>query len=63
MRNEKAIGLALEVLKEVFESRGLNVTMNGRHPFEVLNQVGALIGVHPGLVPPKPVVGRAASLG
>lgn len=60
MRNEKAIGLALEVLADAFESRGLNVTIDGRHPLEVLNQVGDLLGVHPGLVPPKRAM---ASLG
>lgn len=55
---EKAVALALEVLKDAFDDRGLNCRIEGRNPFEILNTVGALLGQHPGFVPARESVER-----
>lgn len=50
--NGKAVRLALEVLKEALEVRGLNCRIEGEHPFVILNCIGGLLGEHPGFIPP-----------
>lgn len=42
------VRLALEVLKERLEVRGLNCKIEGQHPFVILNSIGGLLGEHPG---------------
>lgn len=51
MKKLQAVALSLEVLKDALEKRGLNCSIEGRHPFEIPNSIGALLGHHPGYGP------------
>jgi hypothetical protein len=48
---EEGVAIALMILKDALESRGLNVRIAECHPFEILNSIGGLLGKHPGFDP------------
>jgi hypothetical protein len=45
------VAIALRILKDALEERGLNCKIVDHHPFKILNAVGGLLGCHPGFNP------------
>jgi hypothetical protein len=48
---KEGVDIALRILKDALEDRGLNICIMDCHPFEILNSLGGLLGNHPGFDP------------